>query len=241
MDRQERSSRPRETRSESVHNWVTSFAFVLAGAWGIYTFWHTQIEAPRSAPVNVTTEVQLRVAGRVDEAPAPTLVAVEATITASNPSPRAVHLLPGYWLAYGTDVSAADNREWTEALALSIDRRSSGVTGGRYYHASPERLVAGGPAFVDTVLQPNERVSRSVIFYIPEHRFNLLRVRAVLPSADKSEALDVDYAYDETGLVRSVMLLGEDDTRTEITTEQANAMYGMQWSISERQLAVVSP
>lgn len=231
------NERPRETVSERIKNWTTVAAFILAGAWGVYTFLLTEVYAPRAAPVNVTTELQLRPAGEIPDSEGGALVAIELTMSANNPGPRAVYLLPSYWTAYGMQVERADNPQWTTALPGHLDARTN-ATQGRHFSTSAPRLVASSTAFPDTVLQPDERVSRSMVFYVPRNMFDIVRVRAVVPSAYEEDALDIDFAYDESGLVRTVFELGDDGVRTEIESKNAFDRYGLQWASSERQLAL---
>lgn len=229
MDEPKEAERPRETTSERFNNWITSIAFVLAGVWGVYTFWHNEIEEPRMAPVNVTTVLELRQGDAAENG----LIPVEVTMTANNPGARKVYVLPNYWVAYGLRIDAVDNPNWAASLPETLNARGD-VRGARYYGSSGTQLVAGGPAFTDTVLQPDEQISRSFVFYVPRDRFDLLRVRTIIPNSDEEDVLDVRFAFDDR-LTTSYFATGGDAER-EISAEEAFDTYGMQQSVAERQL-----
>lgn len=223
------AERPRETTSERFNNWITSVAFVLAGVWGVYTFWHSEIEEPRMAPVNVTTVLELRPGDAAENG----LIPVEVTMTANNPGARKVYILPNYWVAYGVRVDAADNSDWAAGLPKTLNDRGD-ARDARFYSTSGTQLVAGGPAFTDNVLQPDERISRSFVFYVPRDRFDLLRVRTIIPNSDEENVLDVRFAFEDR-LTTSYFAIGGEAER-EISAEEAFDTYGMQQSVAERQL-----
>ena len=233
------SERPRETVSETFKNWVTVTAFILAGVWTYFTFTHDRIVSPRSAPVNVTTELEVRAAGELTDGENGRLTVIELKMTATNAGPRIVFLLPSYWLAHGINVSAIDEANWTEAVSHNLETRVE-VQRGRYYATSAPSLIAASVAFPDEFLQPGETVSRSTLIYVPTGRFDAVQVKVIIPSVHQTAVLDVDYTVTATGgLRREIYELGEGGARTKI--EDGTYLYrrhGLQWAASERQLGL---
>jgi hypothetical protein len=82
-----------------LNAWVQTIAIIVAASWGIYTFVYKEITLPKSAPVNVSMDLQLKKIGtsvdkREQEVP---FVAVEMKVRATNPTSRSIYLLPSTW------------------------------------------------------------------------------------------------------------------------------------------------
>src|SRR5256885_1464223 len=91
---------------EILNTWVQTIGICIAAIWGVYTFVFKEILVPKSAPVNVTINLQLKKIGT-----GPTngnLTAVEMKISATNPSSRKVYLLPSVWVAHGIRIKAVE-------------------------------------------------------------------------------------------------------------------------------------
>src|SRR5438093_325085 len=94
---------------ESLNTWVQAIGIIIAACWGVYTFGYKEIMVPKSAPVNITLNLQLK---KIGGAPAKgDLVAVEMRASATNPSSRDIHLLPNAWIAYGIGITAIPGDE----------------------------------------------------------------------------------------------------------------------------------
>ena len=92
------------TIGQEVNTWVQTFGILVAAAWGVYTFIYKEIVLPKSAPVNISVNLELKTIGpsNPQETEAKKqLIAVEMKVSATNPSPREVYLLPSIWFAYG--------------------------------------------------------------------------------------------------------------------------------------------
>ena len=72
---------------------------------GCWTFIFKEIEVPKSAPVNISLNLQLKKI----ETPQnnEVLSAIEMKISATNPSTREIYLLPNAWVAYGGHIAAS--------------------------------------------------------------------------------------------------------------------------------------
>lgn len=233
------SDRPKSSFSEAAKNWVQSVAIVMAGLWGVYTFVWSEIVAPQTAPVNISTDIQIEDVGEVISDDNRRLRAVQITINAVNPSSRIVYLLPNYWVAYGLTLgSAPDTAQWTGALGDQLNQRQI-LHAGRHFTINGGQIVAANTAFADTSLKPNERISRTVLFYVPSDMYDFIQVEAVMPTADYENQVDVQYTFDNEGLnVHVFEISGETRTPREFETPELEALVertGLSQSSSLRQ------
>src|SRR6266513_4802955 len=111
---------PKRSLGERLNTWVQTIGILIAAAWGVYTFVHKEITAPRAAPVNISLDLQLKKLGANE--PNKELVAVELKASATNPSTREIHLLPNLWTAYGINVVAAkpNDSDFRKLLVSSL-------------------------------------------------------------------------------------------------------------------------
>jgi hypothetical protein len=232
--------------ARTVNLWVQTFAFLLAGIWGIYVFVYQEFSKPATAPINLTTQISVRPAGVRPSLTGPDgkpLLAIELEVTATNPSTRIVYILPSYWVAHGINVAPRPlSIDWIPLANDGIRNRAIGAA-GEHYGFVRTTLVASGSAIPDTELKPNESVTRSFVFYVPEGAYDLLDVESVLPSASRNHAMDIDWSLTADGSVQSaVYRLDPQGGRQQIQPDQ-NGDYGdnsadLQQAVSRRQLSL---
>jgi hypothetical protein len=182
-----------ESVSKRINTWVQTIGIIVAAAWGIYTFVYKEVFIPKSAPINITLDLELREiqAKRVPRAHPPSLVPVEMTVSARNPSPREIRLLPSAWVAYGDKVVPRDDKRKIPDVIVSS-------TSGMVYldvHAmsSLRSLVAFGRLFSDVSLMPNEVLKRKLIFYVPPNHYDFVSVNIAVPSVTKAGSVDLEW------------------------------------------------
>jgi len=213
-----------QSRTEQINKWVQTTAIIIAAVWGIYTFLYTQVFEPKSAPVNITVDLGLKKAG---ESGFPTaksgrpLVPVEMKISAKNPSPRQVFLLPSYWIAYGVKMSAvAGGDPFKDALTITA---SNGVTNVERDVTETDDIVVGyGGLLSDTVLKPNETATRTLIFYVPPKEYDSIRVFVYIPTVDRQEPVEGEYHFNEKtrGLDLTLYRIGRKGERVEMKLDK---------------------
>ncbi len=93
----------KRTFGETLNTWVQTVGILIAAAWGVWTFYFKEVDAPKSAPVNISMNLQLKTLGVVRDKEE--FVVVEMKVTATNASPRKIYLLRSAWIAMGA---------WTE-------------------------------------------------------------------------------------------------------------------------------
>jgi hypothetical protein len=167
---------------ERVNTWVQTVGICIAAVWGFYTFVYEKITVPKSAPVNVTLNLQLKKIG--SSASKAGLTAVEMKASATNPSSREIHLLPSAWIAYGVSVTAAENDDAVlNQKALKALRDTEIVsTVQRHAKQASSSIVAMGPLFFDNALEPGETLVRNVVFYVPIEKYDLLNLVSLMPN-----------------------------------------------------------
>jgi hypothetical protein len=194
-------SQPAQTQrtlGETINTWMQIVAILLAGAWGVYTFFEKEVFIPKSAPVNISVNLQLKkvATGSGNQA---SLTAVEMNVAATNPSTREVHLLPSAWIAHGAHIRPVeqDERDIVGAAANALTDSTSLYTLQR--HAVPENspIVATGLLFADAVLKPSQKVTRTIIFYVPKDAYDLLEVIGVMPSGENVSQIALEWTLNE--------------------------------------------
>ena len=177
----------------------------MGGLWTYWTWYHAQIIVPSTAPVNVTTEVSVKTAGPKEIANGGNraLEGIELSVSARNPSVRDIYLLSNYWVAYGLKVTPRQesNDDWLPEAIKRINTQS-GSTGGRHYENQSQYLVAVNNVFDDSILHPEEQISRSYVFYVEQGAYDYLEVIVYLPTTTAAHptkygygGLEVEYKY----------------------------------------------
>jgi hypothetical protein len=178
---------------------VQTVGIIIAAAWGVYTFIYKEITVPKSAPINISMNMQLKKAG-IGE-PKGKLMAVEMRVTATNPSTRKVYLLPSMWMVWGTEVglnAQEGDIDYKTIAELMNDKK--GEFRERTIHPQISSLLAAGSLFWDETLSPNETVARSIIVYIPRGRYDELAADAYMPSSPFQRACDLKWAANEKAI-----------------------------------------
>lgn len=156
----------------------------FAAVWTYWTWYYEQVYVPSTAPVNITTEVSAESAGAKNNVGSKQLDAIELTISASNPGTRDIYLLKNYWAAYGYKIKPRQEpaASWKEAISDRINNQL-GSKGGSDYENETADLVAANNAFTDTLLHPEEKLSRTFLFFVEKDTYDFVEVVMFLPSA----------------------------------------------------------
>ena len=234
----EGSSKPSFAKRANL--WIQSLALICAGAWGVFVFWDQQIARPAEA-VHLTTELNMRVAGVRASPTGAALVAIELDFHATNPSARTVYILSNYWVAIGTRVQPTDSSgNWATTAANEIEQRNP-ISQGAHYRASGGQVVAWGSLVPDDALRPNESISRSYIFYVPQGAYDMIDVQTALPSAAQSNVAHIGWRLDGLIVSPTTTVTEAGRTRPATTAElQGDAPLNLQQSGSRRQLSLWS-
>jgi hypothetical protein len=232
--------------ARTVNLWAQTIAILAAGVWGVYTFVYLEIAKPAAAPINLSTQISVREAGRSPTQPEEQgLLAIELEVTASNPSTRTVYLLSNYWRATGVKVAPrADGFDWVAAANQHIDSRTPGAA-GEHYRLFSGTLVASGSVMPDTELKPNESVSRSYVFYVAQGEYDLLDVESVVPSVSRKDTIAIVWTVQADGVVApQVYRIDENGERVAMTAGEdgrfMDESVNLQTAESRRQLSLWS-
>lgn len=200
---------------ERVNTWVQTAGIVMAACWGIYTFYITQYKAPKSAPINITLNLQLRKIGV--GGPKNDLVAVEMKVSATNPSSRQIQLLPDAWIASAESVvPIADiGTNFDDAI---IARLKTDDLSGLQRHGNTESIsvIAVGHMFSDSTLKPSETITGTRIIYLPKDQYSELDVNLVMPSGENTDGVQLEWTYDKNNnsLIPNIYHLDKNGVRT---------------------------
>ena len=237
--------------SEPVRAWLQTLTIVAGGLFGIWQFWLKEIVWPGTAPINLTTEVNIKEAGFGGSgSEGKDLEAIELVITARNPSNRKVYLLPNYWVALGVTIkSRPQSEDWLKGAPDLMNKNQ--FLGGRHYELSKSTMVAMGSAFMDELSNPNKSLSRSFVFYVPRGVYDMLEVDAFLPTVTKEDSAHPDspaagilYTLNSDGSGFDLFLYRTrpDGTRVEVTKnakgDYSDAALGLSAFSSSQQLSL---
>ncbi|MBM5818370.1 MAG: hypothetical protein FJ083_17930 [Cyanobacteria bacterium K_Offshore_surface_m2_239] len=156
-------------RSGDVHEWSKTVAVVVAALWGVYTFIWKDILVPSWAPVSLVIEVKPRQEGAEarPEAGGTAPSRLRLRVIATNPSSRAIFLLPNVWWASAMQRKQADPGRSFESAANAVLRDPSVLQAERGEELVSVGVVATGRLFIDDQIQPGETLSRDLSIALP--------------------------------------------------------------------------
>jgi hypothetical protein len=211
---------PERTFAQELNTWVQTIGIIIAALWGAYTFIYKEVMLPRSAPVNITVDLQLKKIGtatsQAQDEKTP-LIPVEMRISATNPSPREVYLLPTAWIAYGAKVNISRGSGAFATQAASVLNSSNGFYVEKHAASVGSSVVAIGSLLKDSVLKPHETATRTIVFHVPPGIYDLLDVQAIIPTLAKKGGAALEWKFDkDNGLVPVVYRVGASGERKEM-------------------------
>ncbi len=176
---------------QEINSWVQTIGIVIAATWGAWTFVYKEIVVPKSAPVNVTVDLELKKIGANQPgATKAKLIPVELRVSAKNPSSREIYLLPSVWMASGVKV-ASTKHAIDEGLTVTSKNEAS--YSQRHADVTENIIVAFGGLVEDDSLKPNEVTARTLIFYVPPNEYDYLDVVTIIPTIAKKGAMDLEW------------------------------------------------
>ncbi len=213
------------TFAEKISTWVQIIGIVVATVWGAYTFIYKEITIPRSAPINISVNLELKKIGTTMTNVynrAGSIINVEMQISMKNPSSRKVDLLPSVWIAYGYTVAATkfESIDSFATRATALLKYPLGFV-ERGFTRTSETVLSTGRLFTDTYLKPNETVARTHILHIPANTYDVLEVVCILPSAADASKLEIEWNLDSNIVLNDVWFhLDRKGRRTLISSDE---------------------
>ena len=242
----------KRSTSETVRLWIEAVGIpvVLAGL-GLWQFWLKEVRWPAEVPVNLTADLSVKDAGfssgssHEQQSADLKLEAIELEVTARNPSTRPIYLLENLWIAYGVKIGPPEGKDWLEVMEKQINGDHQ-IVGGEHYVAKHPIPVAAGNVFTDDGLQPNEKVVRTFVFYVPQGVYDYVEVDALptvaedRPDHPGERTARVEYKLrpDRSSFLPSVYLIRSDGTRDSKPCADELKELGFQWAVSTRMLSL---
>jgi len=162
---------------------VTIIALIFGIFLGWYKFYYTE---KRSSTMHISPKVNVSV-GESRKGKTPILL----TINIKNTGKRQAYFLPGIFLAHGIiygDEFASDEEFRKKLNDLKnkdyVDRFSSTVT-----------LIASGYLYVGSFINPDEIDNRSYLFYIPENKYDSVKIEATFRIVNKGKKIYIKYDF----------------------------------------------
>jgi len=191
---------------QELNVWVKTIGIFIAAVWAVYTFVYKEITVPKSAPVNITLNLDLKKIGTEGvryQGQNKGLVPVEMKVSARNPGSREIHLLPSAWIAYGSKVTPKHIPPLPEKEIVSTDE----IFTNNQMHSieSASSIVGVGSLFLDRFLKPNEITTRTLIIYIPPKEYDSLQVRVVVATVSRADMIKLDWKIGKNQVLESTV------------------------------------
>ncbi len=221
---------------QSTARGVQTTAIVLAGVWALYTFVYKEILVPKSAPVNVSIDLQLKKIESADQQ-SNQLVCIEMAVKAVNPSSRVAYLLPSVWFARGCKIGKldSDDSRFIDGLSKALERSSTNSSlyfQEKHFSRSDWTFVGGGGLFEKRMLKPGEAISFTLILSLPLLYYDVIRVEAYMPTLGDTDGREGVWSVDTRGPRLDIYRLGKDSSRILIETA-ANGLYPLRLNFDE--------
>jgi hypothetical protein len=218
-----------KTVGKTINTWVQTVFIVIAALWGIYAFVFKEIFVPRSAPINISMNLELKEVGSAssdDRAKEYPLSAIEVKFSATNPSTREVYLLPSAWIARGVNIAAAaENEPFLEKADQPIPEDPDNFA-AKDATLQSKTTVAVGKLFTDASLKPKETITRTIIFYVKAHSYDSIEVKVFMPSAAKRGVVQQSWIVDkDKNLVSTACFVQKGQPCKAMSAEEADRAY----------------
>lgn len=207
---------------EKINIIIQMIGIILAAAWGVYTFIYEKIIIPQSAPVNISLDLELQKINDVYSKKEKQLTAIEMKISETNPSSRPIYLLTNYWGVYGCKVKSInnDNKSLLVNANKALEDYKAMVIAQK--HSETEcLLVAIGKFSFDNILNPNEIIARTIVFYIPINEYDKIQAYSYVVSSEKEDfLLEPVILKDDFNVEKIFYSLTEDGKKDKLIDEE---------------------
>lgn len=206
--------------SESIRNWVEIVAIIAAGIWAVWVFVYKRTIVPSRLPPHLVISTNLQEAGRKNVISTnlqrvereDSLVAIRAEVLVTNKSKTRVEVFASWFNASAVNISyTGDEKDEKKEADTSFARtvitelkKSPDVT-STLRHIQEDRVetVAAGRLLAETMwFDPNEEVSRRIVFYVSD-QFDVVEFRATIQYDKSRKKFDQEWTTAELGSIKS--------------------------------------
>lgn len=232
-------SNEKPSLTQMFATWVQCIGILVAAGLGFYQFFYKEIKAPRTAPINISMNLQLK---KVGTGEAKNLIAVEMRVSASNPSSRRVYLLPTAFAIYGHKLlPSGASKDFVPQAQNLMNAQHAGYLST---HASngPRYIVAAGSLFQDWLLSPQETISRSIIVHIPRNEYDQLEAFSEIISTEigntAEASLKLEWKIDDEGEINPLFYIYSQNGGKRPAEKEDRERYGVLKSTSRASLCL---
>lgn len=188
---------------ERINTWVQIIAILCAGVWALYNFIYKEYWIPKTAPLNISLNLQLNKISINDKIKKDHSV-VELNAVAINPSSQEVKLLSSAFIIYGykvADVKLNDN-DFVEICDVTLKKPYSMACIMKDIKNEVVSVIAVGGLYHDSILKPNEKIERSIIIHIPVNKYDIIEAVVEVPTVREKDGIILNWKINEnkTGL-----------------------------------------
>lgn len=207
-----------KTFIELSNSWLQAIALILAGIWAVYTFGYKEIWIPMTAPITISSKINLNVVGEkiID---GKKFKAVNAIFEITNKSKRQAIFLQSIYVVKGRKVlNYATNIKYIDKLNMDLakDGNHDDKNSYKYIQLSNNNIIEAGQIYTDWSLYPDETSQRSVLIYVPVDKYDEISVRVSYPIVNKYGVAAVKWVLTDNSYIEQIYSIQKNGKTQEV-------------------------
>ena len=190
----------KRSHTENFKDWLQIIAIFAAAIWAIlFTYYYKEHVVPKSAPINISLNLELKKIPIMDNQKQRRLYVIELNAVAKNPSSRDVMLLPSAFIVYGykvTDIKLTTN-DFTEKCDSVFKEPYSMACIMKNVQNEFVSVIASGGLYNDKVLEPNEQIERSMILHVPINKYDIVEAIVYVPTVREKNDIMLNWIFNK--------------------------------------------
>ncbi|TSA07762.1 MAG: hypothetical protein D4R73_09585 [Deltaproteobacteria bacterium] len=190
----------KRSRIEKFKDWLQIIAIFAAALWAIiFTFYYKEQVIPKSAPINISLNLELKKVPIINNQKQRRLYVIELNALAKNPSSRDVILLPSAFIVYGykvTDIKLTEN-DFSKKCDRVLEEPYSMKCIIKNIENKLVSVIAAGGLYNDKVLAPNEEIGRSMVLHIPIQKYDFVEAIIYVPTIRAKNEIMLNWKFNK--------------------------------------------
>lgn len=182
---------------ECINTWVQTIAIVIAGLWALWNFVFKEILLPKSAPINISLNLELKKMPTIEAQQQKQLSVVELNAIAKNPSSREVTLFPSSFIVTGYKMLRQKEKNFIKMCDKVFEKDYSVECARNHATIKFASIIITGGLYHDKILKPNEQIERSIVFYIPFKDYDIIQAVVNVPTAREKRDIMLKWTFDK--------------------------------------------
>lgn len=190
---------------ERLNTWVQTIAIVLAGIWALWNFVFKEILLPKTAPINISLNLELKKMPIMEVKQQKQLSVVELNAIAKNPSSREVTLFPSSFIVTGYKMVRQKENNFLKMCDKVFGKDYSVECARKHATIKFVSIIITGGLYYDKIIKPNEQIERSIVFYVPFKEYDIIQAVVNVPTAREKRDIMLKWNFDKehNGLIHT--------------------------------------